>query len=149
MNATTKKLIALLLSLSFLVFLFSSSLGQEYPEAYHFSLLVALLGTLPVLLLAVQVLSNHKDISFKFSTPKIKHYLTIVYIIISLQLYETIGFYTTGLIMFLVVSFTYHYEKINVKTILKTTSIAIAFIVIIYFLFAFLLRVQTPTGWIL
>ncbi len=62
---------------------------------------------------------------------------------------ETIGLYTTSFIAFVLITIIYTTNRPRNKTLLKNIFIALIFIGFIYLVFAVLLKLQTPSAWLL
>ncbi len=62
---------------------------------------------------------------------------------------ETIGLYTTSFIAFALITIIYTTHRPRNKTLLKNSVIALIFIGFIYLVFAVLLKLQTPSAWLL
>ena len=67
-----------------------------------------------------------------------------ILIIIFILLGENLGFYLCASLMFLTICYFYYSEKKDVKKVLFFLLIGAAFMMAIYFLFTFLLKVQVP-----
>ena len=67
-----------------------------------------------------------------------------ILIIIFILLGENLGFYLCASLMFLTISYFYYPEKKDMKKILFFLLISAVFMMAIYFLFTFLLKVQVP-----
>ena len=67
-----------------------------------------------------------------------------ILIIIFILLGENLGFYLCASLMFLTICYFYYPEKKDVKKVLFFLLIGVVFMMAIYFLFTFLLKVQVP-----
>ncbi len=118
------------------------SFYPEDAEVYLFPRIIAL--SIAVLTLALWFVSEKetkKYNNFKVLAPG----LLLIFLYISIL--EWLGFYTSSLLVFIVLITIYTKKPKNIWYIgLKELLIATAFIVVLYLLFALLLQVRTPTG---
>jgi len=73
----------------------------------------------------------------------------LVIIVIYLSVAETVGLYSTSLIAFLLIVLTYTDMRPRSKELKKYIFISFSFMAVIYLIFAFLLRLQTPNAWLI
>jgi hypothetical protein len=73
----------------------------------------------------------------------------LVIIFIYLSFAETIGFYSTSLIAFLLIVLTYTDVRPRSTKLKKNIFISFTFMGVIYLIFAILLKLQTPNSWLI
>jgi len=137
-----KNIVSVLVAISLSILLVIASFSGGHPDAYFFPRIITSIMLFLSLLLLIQHFygKNHpiKKINISKLTP------FFILIIIFILLGENLGFYLCASLMFLTICYFYYPEKKDVKKVLFFLLIGIAFMMAIYFLFTFLLKVQVP-----
>ena len=137
-----KNIVSVLVAISLSILLVIASFSGGHPEAYFFPRIITSIMLVLSLLLLIQHFygKNHpiKNINIAKLAP------FFILIITFILLGENLGFYLCASLMFLTISYFYYPEKKDMKKILFFLLIGAAFMMAIYFLFTFLLKVQVP-----
>ena len=137
-----KNIASVLVSISLSILLVVASFSGGHPEAYFFPRIITSIMLFLSLLLLIQHFygKNHpiKKINISKLTP------FFILIIIFILLGENLGFYLCASLMFLTICYFYYPEKKDMKKVLFFLLIGAVFMMAIYFLFTFLLKVQVP-----
>jgi len=137
-----KNIASVLVAISLSILLVVASFSGGHPDAYFFPRIITSIMLFLSLLLLIQHFygKNHpiKKINIAKLTP------LFILIIIFILLGENLGFYLCASLMFLTISYFYYPEKKDMKKILFFLLISAVFMMAIYFLFTFLLKVQVP-----
>ena len=137
-----KNIASVLVAISLSILLVVASFSGGHPDAYFFPRIITSIMLFLSLLLLIQHFygKNHpiKKINISKLTP------FFILIIIFILLGENLGFYLCASLMFLTICYFYFPEKKDMKKILFFLLIGAAFMMAIYFLFTFLLKVQVP-----
>ena len=131
-------LVAIFLSILLVVASFSGS----HPEAYFFPRIITSIMLFLSLLLLIQHFYGKNLPIKKINIAKLTPFFILIIIFILLG--ENLGFYLCASLMFLTICYFYYPEKKDVKKVLFFLLIGVAFMIAIYFLFTFLLKVQVP-----
>ena len=137
-----KNIASVLVAISLSILLVVASFSGGHSEAYFFPRIITSIMLFLSLLLLIQHFygKNHpiKKINISKLTP------FFILIIIFILLGENLGFYLCASLMFLTICYVYYPEKKDMRKILFFLLIGAAFMMAIYFLFTFLLKVQVP-----
>jgi hypothetical protein len=137
-----KNIATVLVAISLSILLVVASFSGGNPEAYLFPRIITstMLALSLILLIQHFYEKNHpiKKINIAKLTP------FFILIIIFILLGENLGFYLCASLMFLTICYFYYPEKKDMKKVLFFLLIGAAFMMAIYFLFTFLLKVQVP-----
>ena len=137
-----KNITTVIVAISLSILLVVASFSGGHPEAYLFPRIV----TSTMLLLSLLLLIQHfyeKNYSIKkINIAKLAPFFILIIMFILLG--ENLGFYLCASLMFLTISYLYYPEKKDIKKILFFLLISALFMMAIYFLFTFLLKVQVP-----
>ena len=137
-----KNIASVLVAISLSILLVVASFSGGHPEAYFFPRIITSIMLVLSLLLLIQHFyeKNHpiKNINIAKLAP------FFILIITFILLGENLGFYLCASLMFLTICYFYYPEKKDVKKVLFFLLIGAAFMMAIYFLFTFLLKVQVP-----
>ena len=136
-NITTV-LVAIFLSILLVVASFSGG----NPEAYLFPRIITSTMLVLSLILLIQHFYEKNHPIKKINIAKLAPFFTLIIIFILLG--ENLGFYLCASLMFLTICYFYYPEKKDMKKVLFFLLIGAAFMMAIYFLFTFLLKVQVP-----
>ena len=131
-------LVAVFLSLLLVVASFSGG----HPDAYFFPRIITSIMLFLSLLLLIQHFYGKNHPIKKINIAKLTPFFILIIIFILLG--ENLGFYLCASLMFLTISYFYYPEKKDMKKILFFLLISALFMMAIYFLFTFLLKVQVP-----
>ena len=137
-NNIATVLVAIFLSILLVVASFSGG----NPEAYLFPRIITSIMLLLSFLLLIQHFYEKNHPIKKINIAKLAPFFTLIIIFILLG--ENLGFYLCASLMFLTICYFYYPEKKDMKKILFFLLIGAAFMMAIYFLFTFLLKVQVP-----
>ena len=137
-----KNIATVLVAISLSILLVVASFSGGNPEAYLFPRIITstMLALSLILLIQHFYEKNHpiKKINIVKLTP------FFILIISFILLGENLGFYLCASLMFLTICYFYYPEKKDMKKVLFFLLIGAAFMMAIYFLFTFLLKVQVP-----
>ena len=137
--------------LLFPIFIFLYPANENLPEAYFFPRLLAFIILFLLLLHWLFYLLKAKktsDISPAANTdekPLKEIIFYFVALVLTIVLLQYLGFYLTSFLFYLAISYYYRIVEIEPKKITMLIS-ALAFVLAIYFVFALLLKVQTPSS---
>ena len=137
-----KNIVSVLVAISLSILLVVASFSGGHPEAYFFPRIITSIMLLLSLLLFIQHLYEKNHPIKKINIAKLTPFFTLIIIFILLG--ENLGFYLCASLMFLTICYFYYPEKKDMKKILFFLLIGAAFMMAIYFLFTFLLKVQVP-----
>ena len=137
-----KNIVSVLVAISLSILLVVASFSGGHSEAYLFPRIITSIMLVLSLLLLIQHFygKNHpiKTINIAKLSP------FFILIIIFVLLGENLGFYLCASLMFLTICYFYYPEKKDMKKVLFFLLICATFMMAIYFLFTFLLKVQVP-----
>ena len=131
-------LVAIFLSILLVVASFSG--GNS--EAYLFPRIITSTMLVLSFILLIQHFYEKNHPIKKINIAKLAPFFTLIIIFILLG--ENLGFNLCASFMFLTICYFYYPEKKDVKKVLFFLLIGAAFMMAIYFLFTFLLKVQVP-----
>jgi len=135
---TATVLVAIFLSILLVVASFSGG----NPEAYLFPRIITSIMLFLSLLLLIQHFYKKNHPIKKINIAKLTPFFILIIIFILLG--ENLGFYLCASLMFLTICYFYYPEKKDMKKVLFFLLIGATFMMAIYFLFTFLLKVQVP-----
>ena len=137
-----KNIATVLVAISLSILLVVASFSGGNPEAYLFPrIITSTMFALSLILLIQHFYEKNHPIK-KINIAKLAPFFTLIIIFILLG--ENLGFYLCASLMFLTICYFYYPEKKDVKKVLFFLLIGAAFMMAIYFLFTFLLKVQVP-----
>ena len=137
-----KNIASVLVAISLSILLVVASFSGGHPEAYFFPRVITSIMLCLSLLLLIQHFYGKNHPIKKINITKLTPFF--IFIIIFILLGENLGFYLCASLMFLTICYFYYPEKKDVKKVLFFLLIGAAFMIAIYFLFTFLLKVQVP-----
>ncbi len=137
-----KNIASVLVSISLSVLLVVASFSGGHPDAYFFPRIITSIMLFLSLLLLIQHFYGKNHPIKKINIAKLTPFFILIIIFILLG--ENLGFYLCASLMFLTICYFYYPEKKDVKKVLFFLLIGVAFMIAIYFLFTFLLKVQVP-----
>ena len=137
-----KNIVSVLVAISLSVLLVVASFSGGHPEAYFFPRIITSIMLILSLLLLIQHFYGKNHPIKKINITKLTPFFILIIIFILLG--ENLGFYLCASLMFLTICYFYYPEKKDVKKVLFFLLIGAAFMIAIYFLFTFLLKVQVP-----
>ena len=137
-----KNIASVLVALSLSILLVVASFSGGHPEAYFFPRIITSIMLFLSLLLLIQHFYGKNHPIKKINIAKLTPFFILIIIFILLG--ENLGFYLCASLMFLTISYFYYPEKKDMKKILFFLLISAVFMMAIYFLFTFLLKVQVP-----
>ena len=137
-----KNIATVLVAISLSILLVVASFSGGNPEAYLFPRIITSIMLFLSLLLLIQHFYEKDHPIKKINIAKLAPFFILIIIFILLG--ENLGFYLCASLMFLTICFFYYPEKKDVKKVLFFLLICAAFMMAIYFLFTFLLKVQVP-----
>ena len=137
-----KNIASVLVAISLSLLLVVASFSGGNSEAYLFPRIITSIMLLLSLLLLIQHLYEKNHPIKKINIAKLTPFFILIIIFIVLG--ENLGFYLCASLMFLTICYFYYPEKKDMKKILFFLLIGTAFMMAIYFLFTFLLKVQVP-----
>ena len=137
-----KNIATVLVAISLSILLVVASYSGGNPEAYLFPRIITSIMLFLSLLLLIQHFYEKNHPIKKINIAKLAPFFTLIIIFIILG--ENLGFYLCASLMFLTICYFYYPEKKDVKKVLFFLLIGAAFMMAIYFLFTFLLKVQVP-----
>ena len=137
-----KNIATVLVAISLSILLVAASFSGGNSEAYLFPrIITSTMFALSLILLIQHFYEKNHPIK-KINIAKLAPFFTLIIIFILLG--ENLGFYLCASLMFLTICYFYYPEKKDMKKIIFFLLIAAAFMMAIYFLFTFLLKVQVP-----
>ena len=137
-----KNIASVLVAISLSILLVVASFSGGHPEAYFFPRIITSIMLFLSLLLLIQHFYGKNHPIKKINIAKLTPFFILIIIFILLG--ENLGFYLCASLMFLTICYFYYPEKKDVKKVLFFLLIGAAFMIAIYFLFTFLLKVQVP-----
>ena len=137
-----KNIASVLVAISLSILLVVASFSGGHPEAYFFPRIITSIMLFLSLLLLIQHFYGKNHPIKKINIAKLTPFFTLIIIFILLG--ENLGFYLCASLMFLTICYFYYPEKKDMKKVLFFLVIGAAFMMAIYFLFTFLLKVQVP-----
>ena len=137
-----KNTVSVLVAISLSILLVVASFSGGNSEAYLFPRIITSIMLFLSLLLLIQHFYEKNHLIKKINIAKLAPFFTLIIIFILLG--ENLGFYLCASLMFLTICYFYYPEKKDMKKILFFLLIGAAFMMAIYFLFTFLLKVQVP-----
>ena len=137
-----KNIVSLHDALPISILLVVASFSGGNPEAYLFPRIITSTMLALSLILLIQHFYEKNHPIKKINIAKLAPFFTLIIIFILLG--ENLGFYLCASLMFLTICYFYYPEKKDMKKILFFLLIGAAFMMAIYFLFTFLLKVQVP-----
>ena len=137
-----KNIVSVLVAISLSILLVVASFSGGNSEAYLFPRIITSIMLFLSLLLLIQHFYGKNHSIKKINIAKLTPFFILIIIFILLG--ENLGFYLCASLMFLTICYFYYPEKKDVKKVLFFLLIGAAFMMAIYFLFTFLLKVQVP-----
>ena len=137
-----KNIATVLVAISLSILLVVASFSGGHPEAYFFPRIITSIMLFLSLLLLIQHFYEKNHPIKKINIAKLTPFFILIIIFILLG--ENLGFYLCASLMFLTICYFYYPEKKDMKKILFFLLISAVFMMAIYFLFTFLLKVQVP-----
>ena len=137
-----KNIASVLVAISLSILLVVASFSGGHSEAYFFPRIITSIMLFLSLLLLIQHFYGKNHPIKKINIAKLTPFFTLIIIFILLG--ENLGFYLCASLMFLSICYFYYPEKKDMKKVLFFLVIGAAFMMAIYFLFTFLLKVQVP-----
>ena len=137
-----KNIASVLVAISLSILLVVASFSGGHPDAYFFPRIITSIMLFLSLLLLIQHFYGKNHPIKKINITKLTPFFILIIIFILLG--ENLGFYLCASLMFLTISYFYYPEKKDMKKILFFLLIGAIFMMAIYFLFTFLLKVQVP-----
>ena len=137
-----KNIATVLVAISLSILLVVASFSGGNPEAYLFPRIITSTMLALSLILLIQHFYEKNHPIKKINIAKLAPFFTLIIIFILLG--ENLGFYLCASLMFLTICYFYYPEKKDMKKVLFFLLIGTAFMMAIYFLFTFLLKVQVP-----
>ena len=137
-----KNIASVLVAISLSILLVVASFSGGHPDAYFFPRIITSIMLFLSLLLLIQHFYGKNHPIKKINIAKLTPFFILIIIFILLG--ENLGFYLCASLMFLTISYFYYPEKKDMKKILFFLLIGAVFMMAIYFLFTFLLKVQVP-----
>ena len=137
-----KNIATVLVAIFLSILLVVASFSGGNPEAYLFPRIITSIMLFLSLLLLIQHFYEKDHPIKKINIAKLAPFFTLIIIFILLG--ENLGFYLCASLMFLTICYFYYPEKKDMKKVLFFLLIGAAFMMAIYFLFTFLLKVQVP-----
>jgi len=137
-----KNIASVLVAISLSILLVVASFSGGHPDAYFFPRIITSIMLFLSLLLLIQHFYGKNHPIKKINIAKLTPFFILIIIFILLG--ENLGFYLCASLMFLTISYFYYPEKKDMKKILFFLLISAVFMMAIYFLFTFLLKVQVP-----
>ena len=137
-----KNIVSVVVAISLSILLVVASFSGSHPDAYFFPRIITSIMSFLSLLLLIQHFYGKNHPIKKINIAKLTPFFILIIIFILLG--ENLGFYLCASLMFLTICYFYYPEKKDVKKVLFFLLIGAAFMIAIYFLFTFLLKVQVP-----
>ena len=137
-----KNIVSVLVAISLSILLVVASFSGGHSEAYLFPrIITSIMLVLSVLLLIQHFYGKNHPIK-TINIAKLAPFFILIIIFVLLG--ENLGFYLCASLMFLTICYFYYPEKRDLKKVLFFLLICAAFMMTMYFLFTFLLKVQVP-----
>ena len=137
-----KNIATVLVAISLSILLVVASFSGGNSEAYLFPRIITSTMLVLSLILLIQHFYEKNHPIKKINIAKLTPFFTLIIIFIILG--ENLGFYLCASLIFLTICYFYYPEKKDMKKILFFLLISALFMMAIYFLFTFLLKVQVP-----
>jgi len=137
-----KNIVSVLVAISLSILLVVASFSGGHQEAYLFPRIITSIMLVLSLLLLIQHFYGKNHPKKTINIAKLAPFFILIIIFVLLG--ENLGFYLCASLMFLTICYFYYPEKKDVKKVLFFLLIGAAFMMAIYFLFTFLLKVQVP-----
>ena len=137
-----KNIATVLVAISLSILLVVASFSGGNSEAYLFPRIITSTMLVLSLILLIQHFYEKNHPIKKINIAKLAPFFTLIIIFILLG--ENLGFYLCASLMFLTICYFYYPEKKDMKKVIFFLLIGSAFMMAIYFLFTFLLKVQVP-----
>ena len=137
-----KNIASVIVAISLSILLVVASFSGGHPEAYFFPRIITSIMLFLSLLLLIQHFYGKNHPIKKINIAKLTPFFILIIIFILLG--ENLGFYLCASLMFLTICYFYYPERKDMKKILFFLLISAVFMMAIYFLFTFLLKVQVP-----
>jgi len=137
-----KNIASVLVAISLSILLVVASFRGGNPEAYLFPRIITSTMLALSLILLIQHFYKKNHPIEKINIGKLTPFFTLIIIFILLG--ENLGFYLCASLMFITICYFYYPEKKDMKKVIFFLLIGSAFMMAIYFLFTFLLKVQVP-----
>jgi len=137
-----KNIASVLVAISLSILLAVASFSGGNSEAYLFPRIITSIMLVLSLLLLIQHFYEKNHPIKKINIAKLTPFFILIIIFVLLG--ENLGFYLCASLMFLTICYFYYPEKKDLKKVLFFLLICAAFMMAIYFLFTFLLKVQVP-----
>ena len=137
-----KNIASVLVAIFLSILLVVASFSGGHSEAYLFPRIITSIMLFLSLLLLIQHFYGKNHPKKTINIAKLAPFFILIIIFILLG--ENLGFYLCASLMFLTICYFYYPEKKDMKKILFFLLIGTAFMMAIYFLFTFLLKVQVP-----
>ena len=137
-----KNIATVLVAISLSILLVVASFSGGNSEAYLFPRIITSTMLALSLILLIQHFYEKNHPIKKINIVKLAPFFILIIIFILLG--ENLGFYLCASLMFLTICYFYYPEKKDMKKVLFFLLIGAAFMMAIYFLFTFLLKVQVP-----
>ena len=142
-----KNIVSVLVAISLSILLVVASFSGGHPEAYFFPRIITSIMLALSLILLIQHFYEKNHPIKKINIVKLAPFFTLIIIFILLG--ENLGFYLCASLMFLTICYFYYPEKRDMKKVLFFLLIGTVFMMAIYLLFTFLLKVQVPRFFLL
>ena len=137
-----KNIVSVLVAIFLSILLVIASFSGGHSEAYLFPRIITSIMLVLSLLLLIQHFYEKNHPKKTINIAKLAPFFILIIIFVLLG--ENLGFYLCASLMFLTICYFYYPEKKDMKKILFFLLIGTAFMIAIYFLFTFLLKVQVP-----
>ena len=137
-----KNIASVLVAISLSILLVVASFSGCHQEAYFFPRIITSIMLFLSFLLLIQHFYEKNHPIKKINIAKLAPFFILIIIFVLLG--ENLGFYLCASLMFLTICYFYYPEKKDMKKVLFFLVIGAAFMMAIYFLFTFLLKVQVP-----
>ena len=137
-----KNIVSVLVAISLSILLVVASFSGGHSEAYLFPRIITSIMLVLSLLLLIQHFYGKNHPKKTINIAKLAPFFILIIIFVLLG--ENLGFYLCASLMFLTICYFYYPEKKDMKKVLFFLLIGAAFMMAIYFLFTFLLKVQVP-----
>ena len=137
-----KNIASVLVAISLSILLVVASFSGGHSEAYLFPRIITSIMLVLSLLLLIQHFYGKNHPKKTINIAKLAPFFILIIIFVLLG--ENLGFYLCASLMFLTICYFYYPEKRDMKKVLFFFLICTAFMMAIYFLFTFLLKVQVP-----
>ena len=137
-----KNTASVLVTISLSILLVVASFSGGHSEAYFFPRIITSIMLFLSLLLLIQHIYGKNHPIKKINIAKLTPFFILIITFVLLG--ENLGFYLCASLMFLTICYFYYPEKKDIKKILFFLLISAVFMMAIYFLFTFLLKVQVP-----